>query len=118
MFKQISNLVLWKKHITHVLSNHRHPETKLLDTTMVINSEDLYIQNILLYTDDYYIMINEYHGMGYRSGSGMTKDATGPRKDYIKMIQLDSPVVANKRKGKHVRLLLYKRFNHCLPFLL
>ena len=30
---------------------------------------------------------------------GMTKDATGHGKDYIKMIQLDSPVLANKRKG-------------------
>ena len=45
-------------------------------------------------------MIYEYHGMGYRRGIGMTIDATGPSTDYMRMIQLDPPVVAKKEKKK------------------
>ena len=45
-------------------------------------------------------MIYEYHGMGYRRGIGMTIDATGPSTDYIRMIQLDPPIVAKKRKER------------------
>ena len=45
-------------------------------------------------------MIYEYHGMGYRRGIGMTIDATGPSTDYIRMIQLDPPIVAKKKRKR------------------